>query len=147
MNKFLLPLFISVFAFLGILDAGYITYEKFSGQIPICNGFFKCGNVLSSPWSSVGPVPLSLLGLLFYATIFTFAVMAYLETESLILFKRQIPLGHLLAALGVFGAGFSLYLVYIMGVVLQAWCLYCLFSAANCLVLLLLTQIHLHHSR
>ena len=145
--KLLLSLLLVVFTFLGVLDASYITYEKFTGQVPTCTVqfiHFKCAAVLNSPWASVGPVPLSLLGVAFYMTFFVLAVLFYLGKEEFVVAHISLPSDVVLATFGCFGALFSLYLILVMAVILQAWCLYCVLSALTCLTLFLLgSSIHL----
>jgi uncharacterized membrane protein len=121
-----LSLCLVVFSLLGIVDASYITYEKFSGRIPPCSIHFKCTQVLESKWANIGPIPLSLLGVCFYSLFLVVSI-------SFLLGKRKASF--FLALFGVFGLLFSLYLVFIMGVVLKAWCFYCLLSAVNCVIL------------
>ncbi|MBP7842566.1 hypothetical protein KA017_01025, partial [Candidatus Woesebacteria bacterium] len=64
--KIFISLLFIIFSLVGIADASYITYEKFSGVVPDCGPGFDCGAVLNSKWSSIGPIPLSLLGLAYY---------------------------------------------------------------------------------
>jgi len=137
--KTFLALLLVVCGILGIFDAGYLTYNEFSGQVPPCRPPFACDTVLKSVWSHIGPIPLSVFGLIFYATIFLLGVLAVLEVKKLTIGKREIYLPFITALLGIFGAGFSLYLVFIMGVILKAWCLYCLFSATNSVIICLLS--------
>jgi uncharacterized membrane protein len=141
MRKVFLSLAIIVFSLIGIVDAGYITYEKFLGQIPPCQTAFKCETVLTSKWANIGPIPLSVLGIVFYSAMLLLGIANYLELPELKLGKKKIEVVHLLALLGVFGFLFSMYLVFLMGVILHAWCLYCLISAANCVILFITTQL------
>ncbi len=138
--KTLLALLLAVFTLLGILDAGYITYEKFSGLVPPCHTLFKCGQVLNSSWASVGGIPLSVLGLLFYGVFFGLSLAFYFGHKKIQFFKLKIPTEKLLVAQGILGVCFSMYLVFIMGVVLHAWCLYCLLSALNCFILFIISS-------
>ncbi len=135
-----LSLLLIVFSILGIADASYITWEKLSGRIPPCSGQFKCADVLTSQWSNVGPVPLSVLGIAFYSGFLLLGVLFYLSQESPSLKPHARWLSKLMLAWGAFGALFSLYLMVIMGVVIQAWCLYCLLSAINCAVLFVISS-------
>lgn len=112
---------------LGLADASYITYEKFAGVVPSCylESIFDCGQVLSSQWSSVGPVPLSLLGMGFYATVFILA------TILLITPKPPAQLNKALLFLGAFGFIFSLYLTAVQAFIIGAFCFYCVLSAIS----------------
>jgi uncharacterized membrane protein len=115
---------------LGIADASYLTYEKLSGYIPLCGQGFDCGAVLSSPYASIGPVPISALGILFYLSIFALAICYYLEVpldKSLKL--PWLNISWLLLGITSTGFAFSVILVGLMAFVIEAWCLYCLVSA------------------
>lgn len=139
--KTLISLFIVLVSFLGILDSGFITYEKFQNVIPPCHQGFACGTVLESSYASIGPVPLSLLGLFFYAVVFVFAIINFLEKDHVEFFGKKLHTHDILFGLSIFGAIFSLYLVVIMGIVLKAWCFYCLISAFLCLANFVLNTI------
>lgn len=138
--KTILSLLLIVFTFLGILDASYITYEKLNGIIPPCTSYFKCGDVLNSSWASIGPIPLSLLGVFFYGLFFVMSLLFYFGKKEVRLFVMKMRIETFLALQGIFGAGFSLYLLFVMGVILKAWCLYCLLSALTCIILFALSS-------
>jgi uncharacterized membrane protein len=138
MKRFL-SLLLVIFAFLGVLDAGYLTYEKVTGTVPPCNLHFKCGQVLNSPWASIGPIPLSALGMAFYSLFLLNSLLFYFGKTQVRLGSQKIKFETVLFTQGLFGGGFSLYLVFIMGVVLKAWCFYCVLSALTCLALLLVS--------
>lgn len=128
----LVSLLIVLVSFLGIMDAGFITYEKIKGVIPPCTSEFACGTVLESSYSSIGPIPLSVLGMLFYSLVFIFAVLNFLEVDHIKLLGSKYHTHDILLSLSIFGAGFSVYLISIMAFILSAWCLYCLISALLC---------------
>lgn len=138
--KTVLSLLLVIVSLLGILDAGYITYEKLSGFTPPCTIYFKCDQVLNSSWSSIGPVPLSAFGLLFYGVFFQMGLFFYFEKKGIKIFGYQLRTETLLALQGIFGVTFSLYLLFVMGVILKAWCLYCLLSAATCIILFVISS-------
>ena len=124
-----LTLLIIILTIIGIADAGYITYEKFAGGVVACGGWFTCDTVLDSKWASIGPIPISALGLLYYATVLVLAGSLLLELPVhkplVTLSKKLIPafpdftLEQLLMALTTFGFGFSLYLIFIMAVLIK----------------------------
>ena len=146
--KAVLPFATVMLSILGIADAGYITYEKFTGVIPKCIPGFECGKVLTSPWSSIGPVPLSLLGLIYYFCVLLIASLVILEVDihkllpTLPSFLTKLTTFDFLWLLTIFGFAFSLYLIFIMGVVIQGWCTYCLVSAATCTLLFASTSLN-----
>lgn len=132
-------------SFLGILDAGYITWNEVFDLYPPCKPPFACRKVLDSVWSYIGPIPLSGVGLLYYITVFVLGVLYFLDSRIVILPKRVVFRTHdFLFFLTSMGMVFSLYLVFVMGFVLQAWCLYCIFSAVFSMLLFFLNLV-LHH--
>lgn len=137
----ILSLLVIVFSLLGVADASYLTHEKLSGSVPVCGVGFDCGKVLSSKWATIGPIPISTLGIIFYATVFVFGLLHYLEKDLGKLNKLlRLPYNfkplHYLQLLVTFGGIFSLYLATIMGVILKSWCQYCLFSGIISAVML-----------
>ena len=149
MLKPLLSLLIVVLSILGIADASYLTYEKFSGKIPVCGPGFDCGTVLNSPYSNIGPIPLSALGLVYYGILFTFGILHYVEFDLKRLNKAlRLPFNfkplHYLQLISTFGILFSGYLVFLMGVIIQAWCQYCMYSAIISATIWLLMVAYTH---
>lgn len=145
--KLVLSIILIVLSIAGIADAGYITYEKLQGLVPACGSGFACGEVLESKWAYIGPIPLSIYGLVYYVTVLLLASANLLELDIAPLTKKlpwanrwRKPLD-ILRPLTIFGFGFSLYLVFLMGVVIKGWCLYCLLSAATSTSLFLVTWI------
>ncbi len=136
MKQKLLGLFIVIVAFLGILDATYVTYQESQGIIPPCTPPFSCGQVLESKWSHIGPVPISAIGVLYYSFVFGFGVVLFLGTRIIHYPKKvSVYVEDLLLTFTSCGLLFSMYLIFIMAFVLQAWCLYCLLSASFCILL------------
>jgi uncharacterized membrane protein len=125
MRQFL-PLAMVFFSIVGIADASYLTYEKVSGQIPVCGQGFDCGSVLASPYAQIGPFPISVFGIFFYLSVFILSCSLFLGLKL-----KQFNLVTLIRLLTSAGFGFSLILVGMMAFVIQAWCLYCLVSAAT----------------
>lgn len=138
MKKQLVAVLMVIFSMLGIFDASYITYEEFSGSVPMCMPPFDCGKVLDSPWASIFGVPLSVYGLVFYSTVFVLAVMNLLEVKVKLPVVKTITRG--LRWLGVFGFLFSIYLVTLMQFIIQAWCLWCLVSAITTTSLFIISR-------
>jgi uncharacterized membrane protein len=128
MSKKLLLLLVAI-SLVGLADASYITYQKINHIIPPCSAQFACETVLSSKWSAIGPIPLSLLGCFFYATVLTLSISLFLSHTTIHTRLRFNP-AIILMIVGISGLAFSAGLLGIMGIVLKAWCLYCLISAA-----------------
>jgi dihydroorotate dehydrogenase len=132
-----------VLAFLGILDAGYLTLEHFSGVIPPCSvgGIFNdCGRVLTSVYATPFGIPLALVGFLFYILEYFLLLLTVIPIRQLA--ERDPvglnPSGFSLARLSKMGlvitsfGGFimSIWFVYLQVIVLHALCRYCMGSAA-----------------
>lgn len=145
--KLFLSLVLTVCGLLGILDAGYISYSEFTGQLPTCTPPFACSTVLESPWSKIGPVPLAVFGLFFYATMFVLGILAFMDVKDIAIGKLRLHVLTIIAILGTMGLLFSIWLVFIMAVLLKAWCLYCLLSAINCSMIFILSVSLFRHGR
>jgi len=138
--KTFLSLALIIVSILGIFDAGYISYEELSGGQVLCGAGFDCGKVLNSPWSHVGPLPLATLGLVYYVFILTLSCIHFLELDlSQLIPALKLKNHHLLLLFTSFGFLFSLYLVFLMGVIIKAWCFYCLMSALSSSLLFILS--------
>lgn len=110
---------VMVLAIIGLGDAGYLTWQHYAGGIPPCtiNG---CETVLTSRYATLGPIPVAVLGVGYYAAILAMAA----------LMKAGQPRWRLLLTLTV-SAGLvaTAGLIYLQGFVIHAWCQYCLLSA------------------
>ncbi len=117
-------LILLIFAVIGIIDAGYLTYEHYAHLIPPCSTnilFVDCGRVLQSKYAVMFDVPLALLGLIHYSLL-TLVIILIVVTEN-----KIIKYFSILEMIG--GAIFSLYLMYLQLIVIKSICLYCTFSA------------------
>lgn len=153
MKLFISLLFI-IISIIGIADASYLTYEKIVGTEIVCGEGFDCGKVLNSPWSMIGPIPLSFFGLLFYLSVFAISVIHFLSIDiTPILSKVTKKLGlskpasinfiqpmEIVILLSIFGFLFSIYLISIMAFVIKAWCLFCLISALSSTLLFIVAM-------
>lgn len=140
MKKYLY-LFTTILSTLGVADTAYLSWMHYTHQIPTCQVGFKCELVLTSSWSEVGGVPLSILGVFFYFTLLMLSSLKFLNFNQLKLAHMNFDLQKVLFIVSTLGLLFSAYLVGVMGLVLKAWCQFCLLSAANCLILFSLNLI------
>jgi uncharacterized membrane protein len=114
------PLVLLGLSFLGMVDTLYLSLTRDTG-LTVCNITEGCGDVLTSVYSEVGGVPISWFGFAFYFFVFgltVFEAAGGIRTLRLLRWPA-------LAAFVV-----SAVLVGIQGWVLEAWCQYCLTSAA-----------------
>ena len=134
-------------AIVGIGDTSYLTYEHYSKSLPPCSVsiWVDCGKVLTSKYSMIGPIPVSVLGLAFYSTMLGLMIVRFSIEKQLtikeVLWKileryarpRSLSLEKMLFYAQFFfvtsAALFSAYFVYLQIGVLHAICLYCMFSA------------------
>ncbi|HLP89089.1 MAG TPA: vitamin K epoxide reductase family protein [Nostocaceae cyanobacterium] len=136
---------IGAIAFLGVLNTGYLTYQKLTGGTAACvvqEGAKGCDVVLSSPWATVLGQPLPIFGLLAYLGMFIFALapLVWKSGENPQI-RKQIDYWTwwflLIGAIAM--SVFSGYLMYVLAFNLQAVCFYCIGSALFSLSMLVLT--------
>lgn len=152
-------LFVILFALIGVADAGYLTYKHYSKSTPPCSTAWwaDCGKVLKSEYSMMFGVPLAMWGMLYYASVIFIATVRLADSihntgKRTLRFKNLLPaikrwkqlpqhdrlyLSQLV--LTSTGLLFSSYFVYLQVGVIGSICVYCMFSAANTLVLFGLT--------
>ncbi len=129
-KKFVILLF--VVALLGFVDAGYLTIEHYRGVIPPCTVVSGCELVLTSSYSVVAGIPVSLGGVLFYLFILV-GLFAYLDFK-----KPQILKLSIFATIPGFIA--SLWFLYLQMFVIHSYCLYCLGSAITSTLLFIVSM-------
>jgi uncharacterized membrane protein len=120
-------IFLLIIALLGFVDASYLTVEHYQGRIPPCSITAGCDLVLTSSYSVVLGIPVSLMGSIFYLIVLI-GVFGYLESKKTWLLKWTL-------LLTVFGLVASMWFVYIQVFVIHSYCLYCLGSAFTSTVL------------
>src|SRR5689334_25277698 len=103
MKKFIFAPFI--LGFLGFLDASYLTIVHYKHIVPPCSIAHGCETVLNSQFSMIGPIPIALVGALFYVT-FMGLLGLYFETKKKLFFNAAL----LLSASSIV---VSIYLVYL----------------------------------
>ena len=118
-----------VAALIGFADSAYLTTQHVRGIIPPCGIASQCDSVLTSKFASVGPFPVSALGLFYYGAVLVLLI-AYADSGS----WRFLHLAAWLVSAGMLA---SLYFISVQLFVLHAWCMYCLGSALMTLILFL----------
>lgn len=115
-------LILIILATLGALDAGYLSYAHLfdSGACGVGSG---CGDVMASPYSKLLGIPLSVYGLGLYLAIWVTAWRGFREDDR----GDAIRIVSLLAVVGNLP---TLFLIYLQAFVIDAWCPFCLVSAA-----------------
>ncbi|MDE1975010.1 MAG: vitamin K epoxide reductase family protein [Patescibacteria group bacterium] len=133
-------------AVLGFADASYLTLEHFLGAIPPCSLVGGCEKVLTSSYSTVLGVPVSLLGALYYLAV-CIGCLIFLESRHL---SKNVQAHHfaiLKWTLAVTIVGFlaSAWFFYIQAFVIHSFCEYCLGSAATSTILFIVAIFMLRH--
>ena len=126
-------------AVIGFADAAYLSAKHFQGETPTCILFSGCDVVTTSAYSTIGPVPIALLGSLFYLSVLIL-VLYYLD-------KKDARAMRLLSWIAVPGFLFTFYLLYLQAFVLDAWCIYCVASAVSSISIFSLSQLGRHRLR
>ncbi len=129
-KKILFGIFL-IIAFIGFVDALYLTINYYSNSIPPCFVAQGCDVVTTSQYAKLLGIPIALLGTLYYLLIFALGLY-YLDKKSLAVLK-------ILPVITAVGFIFSLYLVYLQLFVLKALCIYCLFSAGSSTALFIIS--------
>lgn len=111
----------ALLSLVGLADSIYLTVEHLSGRSVLCTIVSGCSEVLSSPYATIGSVPLALVGAVAYFTAFSLVTLA--------------AFGNMAAAkllTVVTGLMFlvTLWLLYLQAFVIGSFCQFCLLSAA-----------------
>jgi uncharacterized membrane protein len=111
---------IAALAFVGMVDAAYVALHSSRGFLLPCGIAGGCDQVLNSPYSTILGIPVAWFGLAFYLITAGCALFAFFG------FEQALRLSFALVSAAF---GFTLYLVYLQAIVIQAFCDYCLLSA------------------
>ena len=131
---------IAVLAVAGILVSSVSLYHHYGKSKTTYCDFSEtvnCDIVNRSEYSVVMGIPVALIGILGYLSLLALATVYRTKAET--------PFILFLAALG--GLAFALYLTYIEGFVLGAWCILCLSSLTVIFSIAVLSALVLLHQR
>jgi uncharacterized membrane protein len=112
---------IAVLAMVGALVSSVSLYHHYgTSATSYCDigENFNCDIVNRSTYSKVAGIPVALIGVAGYLVVLALATV----------FRNQEDAPAMLALGSLTGLGFALYLTYIEGFVLAAWCILCLSS-------------------
>jgi uncharacterized membrane protein len=138
----------AVLATVGVIDTGSITLKFWGvlGDLTCPMGAGGCDKVLNSPWGTLFQgdgfsIPLSFAGLIAYFAVLVMAVVPLLPglSENKADLSRRTWWG--LFTVSLVMAVFSLVLVGLMVIKIQAFCFFCVLSALLSLTLLVLSLI------
>lgn len=126
-----------VLAFAGFLESSYLTFKDLTHSQVACSIVTGCETVLTSKYSHIGPIPVSLLGVGYYLCVFL-ASSAYLMHRRRI-FARAIKL------LVPIGLGASAVFVSLQLFVIHSICVYCFGSAIDSTLIFLVGWYAINH--
>ena len=132
----------AVLATIGAIDTGAITLKRWGllGPLSCPGGAEGCDKVLNSAWGSIFGQPLSLFGWLAYGAVLLLAVLPLvLRGDSRAALAQRSWWALLLLSTGM--AVFSLLLMGVMVLKIQAFCFFCVLSATLSLSLLVISLV------
>lgn len=124
-----LPLLAAVVALIGLADAIYLTIHHYTGEKVPCSIVEGCEQVLTSSYAEIAGVPLAILGAAAYFIAFSLAILAAFGNRlTWTLFGLQVIVMTI----------FTAWLIYLQGFVIEAFCQFCLISAATTFTLFII---------
>lgn len=116
---------IAALSLIGLMISIYMSLYKLGVFGVIACGAGDCDRVQNSPWAAFFGVPVPYIGVLGYG-----ALMAAALTGMQPRFVRDRRIAAVLFGGAAIGLAFSAYLTYLEAAVINAWCRYCIVSAA-----------------
>lgn len=128
--------FIAFLSFIGFLDAAYLTVLHYKHIIPPCSIAQGCEKVLTSQFATIGPIPIAILGMLYFLILLITTLMLFEKPSKLLISCIFfLSVGGFITAILLFAA---------QAFVLQAFCQYCLGAEAIIIVTFFLVLKFLH---
>ncbi len=120
------PIIASLISLVGLFDSVYLTIKHYSGEPVPCSLVEGCETVLTSPYAEIAGVPLAALGAAAYFAAFSLSILAAFGNR---VFWKLLGIQSVLMAV------FSIWLIYLQGFVIGAYCQFCLISAGSSIAL------------
>lgn len=117
------PIALIVIAAIGLSDAAFLSFEHLRGVPPPCGAGSRCEIVTTSDYAQILGIPVAYLGVLYYGLII-FLTVLYFDKKN----PTWIRLASLFTPIGLV---MSLWFTGVQAFVLEAYCYYCLGSAAT----------------
>jgi uncharacterized membrane protein len=127
------PYVLLLLAGAGLMISLYLVTTHYGNQPIACGGVGDCEAVNSSEYASIGGIPVSLLGVGLYASLFVMA-LAWIRDPS---DDRRVVA---FWGLSLSGAGYAAYLTYVELTILDAICIWCVTSATILITSLVLAS-------
>lgn len=126
-----------IFALVGFSDATYLTIDHYSNIAPPCF-VGSCEYVLTSAYSTVAGIPVSIFGVVYYLFILI-ALFAFINAAiDPVTGKKSGRAYHMAIMATPIGFLASLYFFIIQAFVLHHYCQYCLLSASTSTILFII---------
>ncbi len=124
-----LPIIAAIVAMVGIVDSVYLTVQHFTGEKVPCSLITGCEQVLSSQYAEMFGIPTAAFGAAAYFFAFSLAVLAAYGNRLM---------WSVFGVLVVIMTIFTVYLIYLQAFVIEAFCQFCLISAATTITLFII---------
>jgi uncharacterized membrane protein len=124
-----LPIAAALVSLVGVADALYLTVHHYTNEPVPCNLVEGCETVLTSQYAEITGIPLAAFGAAAYFVAFSLALLAGFGNRST---------WKLFGAQATIMAAFAVWLLYLQGFVIGAFCQFCLLSAATSFTLFIL---------
>ena len=121
-----------IIAFIGFIDASYLTISHFLAAPPPCGLEATCETVTTSSYAKIGTIPVALLGACYYLSLILLSIFA-IDRKS----ERTKRLAFQLTWAGLIA---SIYFVSLQFFVLKSIFWYCMLSAVSSTLLFILGQ-------
>jgi uncharacterized membrane protein len=115
---------IAVLSLAGFFVAFYMLAHSLGWTGPLICGVGDCATVQSSKYAKIGPVPVSVFGLVGYALMFGTAFLGIQPGR-----RDSASVSRALVGLATPALLFSAWLTYLEAYVIHAWCQWCVTSA------------------
>lgn len=115
-----------VFALGGLVDAIYLTVHHYTNEKVPCSLITGCEQVLTSEYAEIFGIPTAAFGAFAYFLAFCLALLAAFGNHKMWFFYGLLTTVMFL---------FTTWLIYLQGVVIEAFCQFCLLSALTTIVL------------
>lgn len=119
-------------ALIGLGDAVYLTVKHFLDEKVPCSLVAGCEQVLTSQYAEIFGIPTAAFGAIAYFSVFSLAILAAFGNRRM---------WFLFGSATVLMLVFTLWLLYLQAFVINAFCQFCLLSAATTLTLFIIAVI------
>ena len=124
-----LPILAAIVALVGLADSVYLTIHHYTAEPVPCSIITGCEQVLTSSYAEIAGIPLAIFGAFAYLTAFLLAVLSVRRNQlTWTLFGIQVVIMSI----------FTGWLLYVQGFIIEAFCQFCLISAATTFTLFII---------